>query len=72
MKPYIKLVARVDVTYKNIGWHTFRHPFGRLLKANRGRCEDGSGAFTAREQQDQLDVYTQAVGAISAPHKARL
>jgi hypothetical protein len=52
MKRYIKPVTRANGIYKNIGWHTFRHTFGTLLKAKRGRCEDGTGAFTAREQQD--------------------
>ncbi len=52
MKRYIKPVARANGIYKDIGWHTFRHTFGTLLKANGGRCENGTGAFTARQQQD--------------------
>jgi site-specific recombinase XerD len=34
MKRYIRPVAREVGINKNIGWHTFRHSFGTLLKAN--------------------------------------
>jgi integrase len=34
MKRHIKPVAKADGIHKNIGWHTFRHSFGTLLKAN--------------------------------------
>ena len=34
MKRYIKPIAREAGIHKNIGWHTFRHSFGTLLKAN--------------------------------------
>jgi site-specific recombinase XerD len=34
MKRYIRPVARKAGIHKNIGWHTFRHSFGTLLKAN--------------------------------------
>ena len=34
MKRYIRPVARQAGITKNIGWHTFRHSFGTLLKAN--------------------------------------
>ena len=48
MKRYIRPVARKAGIDKNIGWHTFRHSFGTLLKANGGRREDRSGALEAR------------------------
>jgi len=35
MKRHIRPVARANGINKNIGWHTFRHSFGTLLKANR-------------------------------------
>jgi integrase len=34
MKRYLRPVARANGIYKNIGWHTFRHTYGTLLKAN--------------------------------------
>ena len=38
MKRYIKPVARKAGITQNIGWHTFRHSFGTLLKANGKMC----------------------------------
>ena len=34
MKRPIRPVAKANGIYKNIGWQTFRHIFGTLLKAN--------------------------------------
>ena len=34
MKRHIRPVAKATGINKNIGWHTFRHSFGTLLKAN--------------------------------------
>jgi site-specific recombinase XerD len=34
MKRHIKPVAKASGIHKKIGWHTFRHSFGTLLKAN--------------------------------------
>ena len=34
MKRHIRPVAKAHGINKNIGWHTFRHSFGTLLKAN--------------------------------------
>ena len=52
MKRYIRPPAKKFGIHKNIGWHTFRHSFGTLLKANGGKCEDGTGALKTRQQQD--------------------
>ena len=52
MKRYVKPVALKAGINNHIGWHTFRHTFGTLLKGKRGGCEDRSGALTARQQQD--------------------
>jgi site-specific recombinase XerD len=35
MKRHIRPVAKANGIHKRIGWHTFRHSFGTLLKANR-------------------------------------
>jgi pimeloyl-ACP methyl ester carboxylesterase len=34
MKRHIRPVAKANGIHKKIGWHTFRHSFGTLLKAN--------------------------------------
>jgi site-specific recombinase XerD len=34
MKRHIQPVAKAYGIHKDIGWHTFRHSFGTLLKAN--------------------------------------
>ena len=34
MKRHIRPVTKANGINKNIGWHTFRHSFGTLLKAN--------------------------------------
>jgi site-specific recombinase XerD len=34
MKRHIRPVAKAIGIHKRIGWHTFRHTFGTLLKAN--------------------------------------
>jgi integrase len=48
MKRYIKPVAKKAGITKNIGWHTFRHSFGTLLKAN-GEDIKTVQAFAARK-----------------------
>jgi hypothetical protein len=53
IKRYIKPVARANGFYKSIGWHTFRH----TAKGERGRCEDGTGTFTARQQGCKDDDF---------------
>ena len=61
MKRHIRPVAKENGIHKKIGWHTFRHSFGTLLKAN------GEDVKTLREllrhanSRITLDVYTQAV-----------
>ena len=61
MKRHIRPVARANGINKNIGWHTFRHSFGTLLKA------DGEDVKTVQEllrhanSRITLDVYTQAL-----------
>jgi hypothetical protein len=45
MKRHIRPVAKANGIHKNIGWHTFRHAFGTLLKAN-GDC---TGVATTRQ-----------------------
>jgi site-specific recombinase XerD len=46
MKRHIRPVAKPNDIGKNIGWHTFRHSFGTLLKAN------GEDVKTAKSSYD--------------------
>ena len=49
MKRYVKPVAQKAGINKNIGWHTFRHSFGTLLKAN------GEDVKTVQELRGQAN-----------------
>jgi integrase len=63
MKRYIKPIARANGIYKNIGWHTFRHTFGTLLKANGEDVKTVQELLRHANSKITLDVYTQAVGS---------
>jgi site-specific recombinase XerD len=61
MKRYIKPVAKKAGITKNIGWHTFRHSFGTLLKANGEDIKTVQELLRHANSRITLDVYTQAV-----------
>ena len=61
MKRYIRPVARQAGITKNIGWHTFRHSFGTLLKANGEDVKTVQELLRHANSRITLDVYTQAV-----------
>lgn len=63
MKRYIKPVAREAGIHKNIGWHTFRHSFGMLLKANGEDVKTVQELLRHANSRITLDVYTQAVNS---------
>ena len=63
MKRYIKQVAREAGINKNIGWHTFRHSFGTLLKANGEDVKTVQELSRHANSRITLDVYTQAVNS---------
>jgi integrase len=63
MKRYIKPVARKAGINKNIGWHTFRHSFGTLLKANGEDVKTVQELLRHANSRITLDVYTQAVNS---------
>jgi|UniRef100_A0A7V4XRB4 integrase len=63
MKRYIKPVARKAGIHKNIGWHTFRHSFGTLLKANGEDVKTVQELLRHANSRITLDVYTQAVNS---------
>ena len=60
MRRYIKPVARAIGIHKNIGWHTFRHTFGTLLKANGEDVKTVQELLRHANSRITLEVYTQA------------
>jgi site-specific recombinase XerD len=48
---------------KNIGWHTFCHSFGTLLKANGEDVKTVQELLRHANSRITLDVYTQAVNS---------
>ena len=63
IKRHIKPVARSIGINKNIGWHTFRHSFGTLLKANGEDVKTVQELLQHANSRITLDVYTQAVNS---------
>lgn len=63
MKRYIKPAARRVGINKNIGWHTFRHSFGTILKANGEDVKTVQELLRHANSRITLDVYTQAVNS---------
>ena len=63
MKRYIKPAAKKAGIHKNIGWHTFRHSFGTLLKANGEDVKTVQELLRHANSKITLDVYTQAVNS---------
>ena len=63
MKRYIRPAARKAGIHKNIGWHTFRHTFGRLLKDNGEDEKTVQELLRHANSRITLDVYTQAVNS---------
>jgi integrase len=63
MKRYIKPAAQQAGIHKNIGWHTFRHSFGTLLKANGEDVKTVQELLRHANSRITLDVYTQATNS---------
>jgi integrase len=63
MKRYIKPAARRVGINKNIGWHTFRHSFGTILKGNGEDVKTVQELLRHANSRITLDVYTQAVNS---------
>jgi integrase len=63
MKRHIQPVAKAIGIHKNIGWHTFRHSFGTLLKANGEDVKTVQELLRHANSRITLDVYTQAVNS---------
>jgi len=54
------VAARVGIT-KHIGWHTFRHTYSSLLRANRTDIKVTQELLRHASSRVTLDTYTQAV-----------
>jgi site-specific recombinase XerD len=52
MKRHIRPVAKANGIHKRIGWHTFRHTFGTLLKANGEDVKTVQALLRPRKQQN--------------------
>ena len=63
MKRYIRPVAKANGIQKRIGWHTFRHTFGTLLKDNGEDVKTVQELLRHANSRITLDVYTQAVNS---------
>jgi integrase len=60
MKRHIRPVAKAIGIHKRIGWHTFRHTFGTLLKANGEDVKTVQELGRHANSRITLEVYTQA------------
>ncbi len=63
MKRHIKPAAKASGIHKKIGWHTLRHSFGTLLKANGEDVKTVQELLRHANSRITLDVYTQAVNS---------
>jgi integrase len=61
MKRYIRPVAKAAGIHKRMGWHTFRHTFGTLLKANGEDIKTVQELLRHANSKITLEVYTQAM-----------
>ena len=61
MRRYIRPAARRAGIHKDLGWHTFRHTFGTLLKANGEDVKTVQELLRHANSRITLEVYTQAV-----------
>jgi hypothetical protein len=72
MKWGIKPVARANGIYKNIGWHTFRHSFATLLKANGEDVKAVQEPLRRESSGITLAVYTHAVTSNKRAAKSKV
>jgi site-specific recombinase XerD len=69
---HIRPVAKANGINKNIGWYTFRHSFGTLLKANGEDVKTVQELLRHANSGITLDVYPQAVSSNKRQHRTRL
>jgi site-specific recombinase XerD len=63
MRYHIQPLAERLGIKKQIGWHTFRHTFATLLKANGEDVKVVQELLRHSTIRMSMDVYTQALGA---------
>ena len=61
MKRHIRPVARANAINKRIGWHTFRHTFGTLLKPTGEDVKTVPALLRHANSRITLEVYAQEV-----------
>ncbi|MGO9638860.1 MAG: tyrosine-type recombinase/integrase, partial [Terracidiphilus sp.] len=61
MENHIRPAAQRAGISKRIGWHTFRHSYATLLKANGEDVKVVQESLRHASSRITLDVYTQAV-----------
>jgi site-specific recombinase XerD len=66
MKRHIRPVAKANGIHKRIGWHTFRHTFGTLLKANGEDVKTVQELLRYANSRITLEVYTQDLSSSPA------
>ena len=72
MKRYIRPTARKAGIHKRIGWHTFRHTFGTLLKANGEDVKTVQELLRHANSRITLEVYTQAVTSLKRAAQSKV
>jgi site-specific recombinase XerD len=63
---------KTAVIHKRIGWHTFRHTFGTLLKANGEDVKTVQELLRHATSRITLEVYTQAVTWQKRPRRTKV
>src|ERR1700679_1083662 len=61
MKREIRPVAKANGIHEKIGWHTSRHSFVTLLKANGEDVKTVQELLLCANRKSSLDVYAHAV-----------
>jgi integrase len=63
MDTWIRPIAKAVGVKKHIGWHTFRHTFSTLLKANGEDVKVVQELLRHANSRTTMDIYTQAIGS---------
>ena len=72
MRDYIRPAARRVCIHKKIGWHTFRHTFSTLLKANQEDVKVVQELLRHASPDLTLGVYTQALAPDKRAAQSRI
>ncbi len=72
MKRHIRPVAKANGIHKRIGWHTFRHTIGTLLKASGEDVKTVQELLRHANSRITLEVYTQATTSNSRAAQSKV